>query len=216
MTIEEPNQKDIATSSGEPIDGEERWVDVKGYEGLYQVSTHGRVYSVPRPHAKGGILRPGMASSGYLQVHLYKNGTGKWRMVHRLVAENLIDNPDNLPEVNHKDECKTNNHISNLEWCTTSYNLSYGTGPMRRVASHDYAASSIKSAANHDYEAIGKKRRKPVIQYDLNGNFIKRWDGVELAGEGVGHCPSNISSVCRGKLPHAYGYIWRYEEAVNA
>lgn len=107
---------------------------VCGYEGLYEVDVYGNVYSIPRETTKGGKLKPQNAH-GYYRVALTKNGTTKCYFVHRLVAEAFIPNPDNLPQVNHKDECKTNNSVENLEWCTAIYNTRYGTGIKRQSES---------------------------------------------------------------------------------
>jgi hypothetical protein len=108
---------------------EEIWKDVDGYEGYYQVSSFGRVRSLDRVvnnHFYGGrILCLASDSDGYKVVGLHKNGS-KTVKVHRLVAQAFIPNPQNLPEVNHKDENKKNNFYNNLEWCTTKYNLTYG------------------------------------------------------------------------------------------
>ncbi len=220
MTTEEDEIKGQAMPASEMSDNEkddpEYWVDIKGYEGLYQVSTHGRIYSVPRRGTRGGVLRQGLSRNGYQCVALCKDGICKSHMVHRLVAENLIENPDNLPEVNHLDECKTNNHASNLEWCTRLENLHHGTGIERMAAAHDYATSSKKSAANHDYDAVAKKMRKPVVQFDLNGDVIKCWDGVTVAANALGISAGNISSACKKTKPcihgKSHGFIWRYEE----
>lgn len=114
---------------------EEIWKPIKGYEGLYEVSNLGRVRSLDRcvvyangqVHIhRGKILRPGI-SNGYMQVHLCKCGDMKQPLVHRLVADAFIPNPENLPQVNHKDENPSNNEVSNLEWCTSEYNINYGT-----------------------------------------------------------------------------------------
>lgn len=111
----------------------EVWKDISGYEGIFQVSTFGRVRSVTRwinncngKYLKQGIIRrPIMDHKGYLQVGLSKDGIEKKRRVHRLVAETFIDNPNNYPQVNHKDENKTNNCVDNLEWCDNDYNCHY-------------------------------------------------------------------------------------------
>lgn len=103
----------------------EIWKPIKGYERLYQVSTLGRVKSLNyNKTKKEKILSPGNNGNGYLFVTLYKNGR-KNLFVHRLVAEAFLENPDNLPEVNHKDENKTNNSVSNLEFCSRKYNARY-------------------------------------------------------------------------------------------
>lgn len=98
---------------------------VEGYEGLYEVSNLGRVKSLK--WGKERILKPGMDGCGYLKANLYKEGKIKHFMVHRLVAQAFIPNPEGLPQINHKDEDKTNNRVDNLEWCTAKYNSNYGT-----------------------------------------------------------------------------------------
>ena len=101
----------------------EIWKDIKGYEGLYQVSNLGRVKNKRRNR----LLKLRLERNGYLRVSLYKNSKVSCKFVHRLVAQNFIPNPNNLEYVNHKDEDKSNNDASNLEWCTRRYNNSYGT-----------------------------------------------------------------------------------------
>ena len=114
----------------------EEWRPVVGYEGLYEVSNTGQVrsvdryvkYSDGRIHLhKGKVLSPVKSNLGYLLVSLCCNGKYKMFLVHRLVAEVFIENFDNLPEINHKDEDKTNNSVDNLEWCDRSYNINYGS-----------------------------------------------------------------------------------------
>ena len=119
---------------------EEIWRPVVGYEGLYEVSNLGRVRSLDmyvkvgygnyRLH-KGKVLSPTKNKNGYLKVNLYCNGKQKTIDVHRLVTEAFLPNPDNLPQVNHKDEDKTNNRVENLEWCDHKYNMNYGTRNIR-------------------------------------------------------------------------------------
>ena len=101
----------------------ELWKDIKGYEGLYMISSYGRVYSF---YSKD-FLTLTENKYGYLQVSLYKNSKKKSFKVHRLVSEAFIPNPDCLSCINHRDEDKTNNKIDNLEWCTYKYNNNYGT-----------------------------------------------------------------------------------------
>lgn len=114
----------------------EIWREIKGFENSYQVSSNGRVKSLERYcKTKGGklrlkkesLLKPGYTLTGYQHVILRNNGEYKSVLIHRLVAEAFIPNPDVLPQVNHKDENKSNNCVDNLEWCTQSYNNIYGT-----------------------------------------------------------------------------------------
>ena len=105
----------------------EIWKDIKGYEGLYIISNTGKVKELKR----NKLLKP-VLQKGYLYIHLCKNSKDKSYLLHRLVAQHFIDNPDNLPEVNHKDEDKVNNNASNLEWCDAKYNSNYGTRNKRK------------------------------------------------------------------------------------
>ena len=102
----------------ENLEGEE-WKDIEGYEGLYQVSSLGRVKSLKDNNDKSRekILKQGKMKNGYLKVNLWKNEKVKQYYVHRLVANAFIENPSSLPWVNHKDENPSNNRVNNLEWC---------------------------------------------------------------------------------------------------
>ena len=102
------------------------WKDVAGYEGLYQVSDTGQVKSLARRwRRRDKLLKPGKRAGNYLFVVLNRDGIEDRRSVHRLVAEAFLPNPNQLPQVNHKDEDPTNNHVDNLEWCTQEYNVRY-------------------------------------------------------------------------------------------
>lgn len=147
---------------------------------------NGKLYKVEER-----ILKTGKNRKGYLQVSLIKNGIEKRISVHKIVAEAFIPNALNLPQVNHKDENKENNYASNLEWCDCSYNNNYG---------------------NH-YENVSNSLKKPVYQFDLQGNFIKEWEGIIDVEKELGYNHSLISRVCKGKYKSAYKYIWKYKEA---
>lgn len=167
----------------------EIWKDILGYEGLYQVSNFGRVKSLK--FGKERILKLTKDKDGYLIVNLYKNNKSKTFKVHRLVAEAFIPNPDNLPQVNHKDEDKSNNIVSNLEWCDVKYNQNYGTRN-KRIG---------KSNTNG-------KRSKTVLQYTLDGKFVREWESYrECKRNGFNH----VSECCRGKLKSCEGFIWLYK-----
>lgn len=115
----------------------EIWKDIKGYEGLYQVSNYGNVKSLNYLRTgKERILKQGTRKGGYKRVALCNNGEMKFYLVHRLVAEVFLENPRNLPQVNHKDENSSNNHVSNLEWCTPKENSNYGTRNKRIGNAH--------------------------------------------------------------------------------
>lgn len=178
---------------------EEVWKDVVGYEGYYQVSNLGRCRSLDRcinhPISKNGkkmlngrILSLCKCGSGYLMASFSLDGKRKFEMVHRIVAKAFLPNPDNLPEINHIDEDKTNNCVDNLEWCTSKYNANYG-------------ARNAKA---------GEKHRKAVVQKDLQGNIIKKWSNLTEACMSCGADASSVGRVCRGKQRTARGFIWEY------
>ena len=119
---------------------EEIWRPIEGYEGLYEISSYGRVKSVDRydrrnQFRKGKLLKNKDNGNGYLICSLSKNGIVKNKYIHRLVAEAFIERADGLYEVNHKDENKKNNSVDNLEWCDRKYNNTYGTKTEREIKS---------------------------------------------------------------------------------
>ena len=169
---------------------EEIWKDKKDYEGHYQVSNFGRVKSIK--FGKEIILKQKI-KDGYYYVGLSKNGIAKNYFVHRLVAQAFLPNPNNLPCVNHKDEDKLNNNVDNLEYCSYSYNNTYGTR-LERV---------------RDKQINGKKS-KPVLQYDLEGNFIKEWKStMECCRNGYNQ--GHVGACCRGERKTHKGFIWEYK-----
>lgn len=186
----------------------EIWVPIAGYEGLYQVSNLGRVRSlVQRRNWKPRVLSPGKVR-GYLQVQLYKDGHRKQFKVHRLVAEAFIPNLQNLPQVNHKDEDKTNNAECNLEWCDSKYNTSYGTRIQRIVE---------KNRGQHRSDEIREKmcqaHCRHVQKIDLStGEVIATFESLHEAERQTGIYSSNICGVCLGKKKSAGGYFWKYKE----
>lgn len=113
----------------------EVWKDIKGYEGLYQISNLGNIKSVDRAVKRvswgkehivvfhGKILKPYISDRGYLRLMLSKNGIEKAHKIHKLVAIAFVDNPNGYKEVNHIDGNKLNNHVDNLEWCSRSQNI---------------------------------------------------------------------------------------------
>lgn len=172
-------------------ENEEIWKDIKGFEGHYQVSNLGRVKSIK--FRKERILKPAKVGSGYLQVDLRKNGEHNLCKVHRLVCKVFLPNPKNLPQINHKDEDKTNNKVENLEWCDARYNNTYGTRTQR---------------ANE--KNTNGKCSKPVIQYTKDGKVVKEWKSTKDVERNLGYDHGSISKCCMGKYKSAYGFLWRY------
>lgn len=160
----------------------EIWKDIEGYFGLYQISTHGNVKSLK--FGKEKILKPTKNKYGYLQVGLSKDGKLKIYKVHRLVAENFIENPKNLEQINHRDEDKTNNHVTNLEWCTPKQNINYGTHNQR----------------------VAEKLSKQVLCVETGKIYTSTMEVKRQLGFGNG----NIVKCCNGKRKTCGGFHWRY------
>lgn len=175
----------------------EWWMPIKNFEGFYEVSNTGKVRSLDRyvkykssglKLIKGKVLKQGLAKSGYYTVSLLKNSIQKTFTIHRLVSKAFIPNPRNLAYVNHKDEVKTNNDISNLEWCTPKY--------------------------NNAYSGIGGHNKKKVYQFNKNREIINVFESTCEAAKILGFNQSNISANCKGKYKQVHGYVFSYKEAI--
>lgn len=123
---------------------EEIWKDIKGYEGLYQVSNLGKVKYLPKYHTKKEGIMKYTLRSGYRNLILRKNGTRKSKQIHRLVAETFIDNPYNKPFVNHKDYNRQNNNVDNLEWVTQKENVRWSICNMKKRKNKIYSKTGEK------------------------------------------------------------------------
>lgn len=165
-----------------------RWKDIKGYEGYYKISDDGLVFSV----RKNKVLKTSKTHYGYEFIVLYAHNTEKTHLIHRLVANEFIPNPNNYPCVNHKDEIRNNNKVENLEWCTHKYNNNYGT----------YRERNSKSHINHS--SISKK----VICLK-NGVFLKEYPSMREAERQTGIKNQNISKCCNNRVKTAGGYEWK-------
>lgn len=189
----------------------EIWKDITGYEDLYQVSNTGQIRSndrtiviPPNPKStygfnyikKGRTIKQVADEAGYMKVLLYDTkGLRKNMFVHRLVAMEFIDNPNNLLCINHKDENKSNNCVDNLEWCTVKYNTNYGTGIKRRSEKQIYSNSKAKA----------------VIKIGDNGETLEQYVSMRNAAR-INKLPqSNIFKSCNNNIKCG-GYLWRYVE----
>lgn len=186
---------------------QEEWHPVVGWEGKYWVSSFGRVKGTR------GMLKPQkVPRTGYLQVSLEKgrrkDGTrvAKYALVHRLVAQAFIPNPNGYPQVNHKDECRTNNNLDNLEWCTPKYNMHYNNGMERRRAKIDYYS---KARIKHAHE-LGISASKAVAQLTTNGKLVKIYYSSREASRQTGIDGAHIREVVNNKTNRrtAGGYKW--------
>ena len=175
-----------------------RWKPITGYEGLYEVSDNGIVKSIRRVNNSGRsygkrmiggyILRQMADKDGYKFVCLSKNGVRKPFRVHRLVAVAFLDNPKHLSIVNHKNENKADNRVSNLEWCSVAYNNHYGKG----YCEHRFL-----------------KVRKAVKQLDLNKTMVRVFKSISEAASVLGVNRNTIARrVNSSSLKPYYGYIW--------
>lgn len=180
------------------------------YEGLYKVSNWGRILSLNYKNTgKSKLMTPVDIGNGYLRVKLYKNKEYKKCLVHRLVGETFLPNPENKPYINHKiegDEGKTLNIVffnkdgtinkekTTIEWCTPKENSNYATRN-KRIS---------KTNTNG-------KQSKPVLQFTLTGEFIREWPSAMEIQRQLGYDNANISACCLGKLKTAYGFCWEHK-----
>lgn len=190
--------KDVWCLSGEI------WKRIPGYEN-YEASNIGRVRSVDRcviyANNRGTRFYYGKVLSqnivgGYCTVNLCF-GKNKYSVkVHRLVALAFLQNPNNYPIINHKDENKQNNHVSNIEWCTYRHNVRWG------------CAIEKQKANREDYF---QRKRKPIVQYSIKGDFIEKYDSMTQAYNITGIAISCISACCNRRVKTAGGYVFRYD-----
>ena len=147
--------------------------DIKNYEGLYAITSCGRVWS----YRNEKFLKPGVNRDGYLFVVLCKDGQNKPYKIHRLVAEAYLPNPENLPQVDHIDNDRTHNYLNNLQWITNRDN-------------------------------VRKGRNIPILQYSLEGEFIREWECAADVGR---EASRNILHCLKGRTKSAYNYFWVYK-----
>lgn len=185
----------------------EIWKDIKDYEGLYQASTLLNIRSLDRyvKHPKGGtqlikgrIISQCISKKGYLTVRLHKDGKSKLLLVHRIIAETFIPNPENKPCVDHINTIRTDNRIENLRWVTEKEN-------QNNTSTKQHLSDGIKG------KHINRKDlSKPVYQYTLNSQFIAEYPSVQEAARQNNVAASNICACLKGKTKSSCNSHWFY------
>jgi len=184
----------------------EIWKDIVGYNGLYQISNYGNVKSLVRKSifVRGSIvinkiineriLKGCKDGYGYPFINLYKESKSKPFKIHRLVCIAFLPNPENKPQVNHKNGIKTDNRVENLEWATAKENSIHAV------------STGLSKVAKGKFS----KHSKPVSQFTKDGILVRDWDFLSEVKD-FGYNFGNVGSVCRGKIPFAHGFIWKYK-----
>ena len=182
------------------LNGNEEWKDIPNYEG-YQASNLGRVKSLERIDARGHrlkekILKPQMLNNGYYQVMLWKESIGKWYLVHRLVWEAFNGQiPEGL-QVNHINEVKADNRLSNLNLMTHKENMNYGS----------------RTERSRNKQINRKDQSKSVLQFTLDNILVKEYPSIQQIYRETGFSQGNICGCCNGKYKQMYGFKWEYKE----
>lgn len=186
----------------------EKWLPIYEYENDYEVSNFGKIRSKGRMVKRGKflmykrstVLVKLLGKFGYHSVQLYLNGNCKRFYVHRLVACAFIPNPDNKPQVNHKNGNNVDNCVSNLEWTTSSENHLHAFATLKRKATWEGKSGYLHFSS------------KPVVQIGKDGTIVRNFGSIRQASLNTGAAPSAIIAVCKGTLKTSGGFKWKYFE----
>lgn len=196
----------------------EEWRSVCGFEGLYEVSSTGKIRSLDRyvnsrnnsrEFKKGVTMKAQINHKGYMTVVLHKENKPYSKTVHRIVAEAFLENKNNLPQINHKDTNKTNNNASNLEWISNYDNMQHA---IKHGCYKNAFTEKTKAAVLRNQKNAVQKLRKPVTQCDRYGNKIRDYKSITEAGTALGISSSHIGLCCKGKRAFCGGFKWKYKE----
>lgn len=171
----------------------EIWRTIPEYD--YAVSNIGNVYS----YISDKILKPNIDRNGYARVPLYKNGRKQYKQIHRLVAELFIDNLNNLPCINHKNNIRNDNRVENLEWCTYSYNNKY----------------AYEKGNKHKMFGCNNGKSVPILQLDSQGNILKEFESMCMCANELKIQQSCISMVCNGIRKTTGGFVFKRKDDVK-
>ena len=194
---------------------EKIWKDVSGFDKDYQISNFGDV-RIKKSDGSFKQLKPTKFGKGYLHINLVKDGKQKSFQIHRLVAEAFVPNPKNLPIINHKDENPLNNCANNLEWCTYSYNINYGTRleRYRKTCKQNHSAEKFLETMKIRGRSCAEKE---VLCLDEQMNIVAKYKSVAEGARVLGVNPETIRAIMRknkekGKKWKSYGFLWVYKE----
>lgn len=172
---------------------EQGYVDIKDYEGKYMIHPEGKVFNL-KSEKEIKVTK----GQKYMRVKLDNGIKRRTVDMHRLLAEAFLPNPNNYPVINHKDENGFNNSLDNLEWCTYSYNATYGTAKQRRM---EAILDKAEKELGHRYE---------VAQYTLEGELVAIHESATKISKTFGYDQGLICRVCNGQKKTAYGFTWAY------
>lgn len=212
----------------------EEWKPVVGLESSYMISSFGRVISLPKPFNHNGkisysrhrLLKHSTSTSGYYRVCL----NGKFHNIHRLIAQAYIQNPEGKPCVDHINTIKTDNRIENLRWVSQKDNMNNpitlkllainSTGKKQSSETIAKRVQSFKgrkrsAEMNERYRAAQQSKRKPILQKNLDGLVIKRWDSIAQAAAEIHISKGLISVCCQHKQKETHGFIWEYDTSIQ-